>query len=338
MKGIVENAVSEKLGHYFEENPQTARRSSRRPSIAAKAREAARKAREVVRKGALDITSLSGKLADCQSKDPEQSEIYIVEGESAGGSAKQGRDRHFQAILPLKGKILNVERARLDRMLASAEVGTLITALGCGIDDAGGFDIDEAPLPPDHPDDRRRRRRQSHIRTLLLTFFYRQMPRAHREGLPLHRAAAALPRAQGQEGPLPEGPGRARRVPPRATASTGSSVQAQTRPAARAACRSYSLAERLTRFRGSLGKLDRALRRARRRRRCSARAASASDELREQHEGRGGRRASDAARTSQQRYPDLFPLSVNVDRGRPSTAPARIEVSLRPGAAARAGA
>ncbi len=326
VKGIVENAVNELLGRYFEEHPQTARKILEKAIVAAKAREAARKAREVVRKGATDSAALSGKLADCQSKDPTRSEIYIVEGDSAGGSAKQGRDRHFQAILPLRGKILNVERARLDRMLSSPEVATLISALGCGIADE--FDISKLRyhrviIMTDADVD------GSHIRTLLLTFFYRQMREIIDAG---HLFIAQPPLFGVRKGK------KVFYLKDQASLDQmlvengidGLTLKAVGGPALSGVAL-LNLAQRLHRFTAVLAKIDR---------RCDARVVStvflagALDLADFRDADRVRACAARVGELLEQRFPDLVPLQVEVDWEREHGAGC-IVVKPRPGAATR---
>ncbi len=328
VKGIVENIISERLGRYFEEHPPVARKIVEKAVLAAKAREAARKAREVVRKGVMDMTSLSGKLADCQSKDPALSELFIVEGDSAGGSAKQGRDRHNQAILPLRGKILNVERARLDKMLATQEIATLISAMGCGIDETGTFDVSKVRyhkviMMTDADVD------GSHIRTLLLTFFYRQMPQLIEQGFlyiaqpplfgirkgkkMLYMKDAAMLDAYLTENGI-----------------EGLSVQAQHGPEL-SGRPLFELAVRMKTVRQVLRKIDR---------RADLRAVTAllrTSQLSLQ-DLRDHAKVEQVAKLVEedlvQHYPDLLPLTVSVDWDKRHGA-ARIQVQFRPGAASR---
>jgi DNA gyrase subunit B len=322
VKGIVENVVAERLGAFFEENPSVARKVIEKAVIAAKARDAARKAREVVRKGALDVASLSGKLADCQSKDPAESEIYIVEGESAGGSAKQGRDRRFQAILPLRGKILNVERARLDKMLSSQEIGTLITALGCGINEGGKFDATKLRyhriiLMTDADVD------GSHIRTLLLTFFFRQIPDILEQGYlyiaqpPLYRVRKGKKDFYIKDQPALDEYLLENSV-------EGLEVAAKGRPAV-AGKPLYNLARSLRHGRALLQRLDR---------RCPARLVAASARLGVTAETlRDPAAAADvAARLGAylaERYPDWAPLESIAAEGPPS-AQGALQLEVRP--------
>jgi DNA gyrase subunit B len=369
VKGIVENVVNEKLGQFFEENPGIARKIIDKAVLAAKAREAARKAREVVRKGAMDITTLSGKLADCQERDPAKSEIYVVEGESAGGSAKAGRNRRFQAILPLRGKILNVERVRVDRMLSSEQIGTLITALGCEIGEpeaeaearvaapngdaavngegeggtATNGELPLASLPPRRKsmfDIRKLRYHRiilmtdadvdgSHIRTLLLTFFFRQLPQIIEEGY-LYIAQPPLYRVRKGKKDLYLKDDASLERCLLENAVEGMELTASRGPTL-SGLPLFNLAKRMKLSREILGKLDR---------RCDARIVAAlvrssglgRDELRDPAKVEEAEKALKAY--MQARYPDLCPIEVTLSHEVEHGA-GRMAVSLRPGASAR---
>jgi DNA gyrase subunit B len=328
VKGIVESVVSEKLGSFLEENPPTARKILEKAIMAAKAREAARKAREVVRKSALDPLSISGKLADCQDKDPARCELYIVEGDSAGGSAKQGRERRFQAILPLRGKILNVERARLDKMLSSAEIGTLITALGCGIGESG-FDIEKLRyhsviIMTDADVD------GSHIRTLLLTFFFRQMRELVERGH-LFIAQPPLFLVKTKKKEIYKKDQEELDLFLIQNGTDGLVVRSQAGGVALMGEVLFNLVMRLRRFRQALGKLER---------RGDARVFAAAvrstlvDAKLLRDRPKLDKAIDDIRAAIEKRYPDMLPISIGVSDDAEHGA-GRITVKSRSGAAVR---